>query len=767
MEETARKLRYGPYVAHSSLQLLFGFVMLMNSLAVCSAGSWPKRSALVGGVALGLLGLLVMSGWATNTSWLLHVLPGAPVMTFNAAAIFLLAGAGLLAIAHEQLRLTAALGITVAVFAAISGSQMPINAALCFLLTGTIVASQAQRGRLRCQPVLEGVAASIVGAIGLASFVGYFGGMEAAYDWGGSVGMSVHAALGFLLCGIILLQLAIDHDRGWSPLGPKWLPIPAAVFVLTVSVVYWQAMLHESPQPDRYHTAVNATLPIGVLRAFVFALFVYFFQQARYQLKLATQAAAEQQHAETELRRLAREDRLTELPNRALLMERLQHTVTQAQLQQRYDFGFLFLDFDRFKFVNDTLGHRVGDELLRAIAGRLKRVVQPVDSLAVVVSGATAARLGGDEFVVLLQDTPPQQVMNLVNDLVAALGEPYHLAGQEVHSTASIGVVLGDAEYRRSEEIVRDADAAMYAAKRSGKARYVVFDADMRAALRRRLQLENDLWGAIERQELLLTYQPVLSLSTGEIQSVEVIPNWHHPSMGEVSATEFIAIAEESDLIHSVSDWLLTAACEQMAEWQHDLGTSAPACISLNLSHKLFRDPRFVGKVSQILAQTALPPECLQLEIGESAFAAHEHAAILSAEKLRELGVQLIIDEFGTGSASLTSVHRLPVDAIKVNRSLLADLESSQDTAALVHALAVLVRNVGMRMVAEGVQTFPQAVALQKLGCGFAQGRFLAPPLTADEFEQFAPCHGGGITRETQGAMTFAHRWSDTMVLCN
>jgi len=214
-------------------------------------------------------------------------------------------------------------------------------------------------------------------------------------------------------------------------------------------------------------------------------------------------------------------------------------------------------------------------------------------------------------------------VIRLVSELVTTLAEPYHLAGQEVHSTASIGVVLGDAEYQRSEEVLRDADAAMYAAKRAGKARYVVFDADMRAALRRRLQLESDLRCALERQELSLTYQPVLSLSTGEIQSVEALPYWRHADLGEICPTEFIAIAEESDLILSLSDWMLTAGCQQMAQWQNDLGASAPSSISLNLSSKLFRDQRLVNKISHVLAQTGLSPQSLQLEIGERTFATH------------------------------------------------------------------------------------------------------------------------------------------------
>jgi diguanylate cyclase (GGDEF)-like protein/PAS domain S-box-containing protein len=871
------------------------------------------RCALLTGASLTLLGLAVMGAWLTKTAIVLQILPGAAAMRFNAAALFLCVGIGLIALAWQRHRAVISLGLTVFLLAAFTATQdvlavdlgidncllhdwsgigptpsgrMAVNTGFCFMLTGLSLASLGYRGKWRLQPLVEGVAGSVVAAVGLATAVGYFSGIEAAYGWGGSIGMAFHTGLAFVLCGVTLIRLAMDHERAWSEHSPKWLPLTAAMLVVTVSLVYWQALRVELPRGTKYHTVVNATLAMGLLRALVFALMVYYYQQSRRQLRLTAQAAealhesqrrfraifdqtfqfiglmstqgilleanrtalafaglsesdvvgkpfwetawwthdrelqnklrdavarashgefirfeathpdregelhvvdfslkpvrdeggrvvmlipegrdiTEQKHAEVELIRLARQDRLTGLPNRSLLMERLQHVVAQSQARQQFEYGFLFLDFDRFKFVNDTLGHRIGDELLKAIASRLKAVTKPLDSLDNVVANATAARMGGDEFVVLLPSASRGQILELTETLLTALSEPYHLAGREVHSTASIGVVIGDAHYHRAEEVIRDADAAMYAAKHAGKARYVEFDAQMRAAFHRRLQLENDLRGAIERHEMALAYQPVLSLATGEIQSVEVLARWRHPMAGEIDPAEFVPIAEESDLIHTLSDWVLTTACEQMVQWQHDLGASAPAIISLNLSYKQFRDPRLLTRIQQVLEQSGLKPECLQFEIGEAAFASDEHSAQRIAQAIRGFGIQLIIDDFGTGSASLASVHRYPVDAIKVNRSMLADLETSQDSAALIHALAVLVRNIGVSMVADGVETFAQAAALQKLGCGFAQGHFLARPLSAAEFEQFAPRHGG-IMCEAQGAMAFAHRWSDTMVL--
>lgn len=887
-------------------------MMLANRLAFSLVGISARSCGVAAAIALASLGLLVMCGWLLDLPLLVQVLPGGAAMRFNTAALFMLVGAALAALVSARRFAAVALGGLIAIFAAATAIQdllgidvgidhcimdesitmqpnpgrMAINTAFCFLLTGLTLGSLACRGRWRVQPWLEGMAGSIVAAIGMAAAVGYFCGIEAAYGWGGSIGMAVHTALGFTLTGAVLIRLAVDHERAWSCHGPRWLPLCGALLVATVSLVYWQALRHEQLLPGSHRPVADATLAMGLLRAVVFALLIYYYQQSRRQLHLAAQSAADlrasewryraifdqtfqfiglistsgtvleanrtaltfaglaetdvvgkpfwetawwshsphlqsqlrdaigrarqgeficfeathpdrdgklhvvdfslkpvqdelgrvvmlipegrditdQKRAEEELTRLARQDKLTELPNRSLLMDRLQHVVAKANEQQKYRYAFLFLDFDRFKFVNDTLGHRIGDELLKAIAERLRQVVGTVNCLDCAAAGDSTARLGGDEFVVLLQDKQPGQVIALAEQLLVALTEPYQLAGHEVRSTASIGIVLGGPDYRRAEEVVRDADAAMYVAKRAGKARYVMFDVDMREGFHRRLQLENDLRDAVERHEMSLTYQPILSLSTGEIQSVEVLPRWRHPSAGDVDPAEFIRIAEESDLIYGLGDWMLASACRQMVQWQHDLGDSAPAIISINLSYKQFRDPRLLAKIQQMLAESGLQPGCLQFEIGEIAFSADQSAATAVAHAIRDLGIQLVIDDFGTGSASLTSVRRFPVDAIKLNRSMLADLDTSTDSAALIHALAVLVRNLGVCMVAEGVETFAQAAALQKLGCSYAQGHFLASPLTAEEFERFVPRHGG-ITCQAQGAMAFSNHWSRTMVL--
>jgi EAL domain-containing protein (putative c-di-GMP-specific phosphodiesterase class I) len=306
----------------------------------------------------------------------------------------------------------------------------------------------------------------------------------------------------------------------------------------------------------------------------------------------------------------------------------------------------------------------------------------------------------------------------------------------------------------------------MYTAKRAGKDRYVVFDDAMREACRRSLQLENDLRTAIGGPQLSLNYQPVVSLSSGEVRSVEVRPHWLHPSLGEISPAEFIPVAEESDLILSFGRWELESACRQMVEWLAVLGPLAPATISVNLSRKQFVRPDLLLTLQSVLATTGLDPSRLQLEVSEQAFGMDERAALAIAQSIRQLGIRLAIDDFGTGSSSLTAVHRLPIDTIKVNRAMPVSIEDSNDSAALLHALAVLVRNLGICMVADGVTNSRQAIALEELGCDCGQGDFFAAPLNVEEFLRFAR-RSSHNQFAAQGAMAFANRWSEKMVLSN
>ncbi len=413
----------------------------------------------------------------------------------------------------------------------------------------------------------------------------------------------------------------------------------------------------------------------------------------------------------------------------------------------------MFLDFDRFKNINDSLGHDVGDALLQSIAGRLQNQIRSVDSVSRDAIGHTAARLGGDEFVVLLDEVHRHEDAQLVADrLLSALAKPYQLDKYEVHSTASMGIVVGDPSYQRAEDVLRDADTAMYEAKRLGRGRYVVFDASMRERVQRRLYLENDLRKAISEQQLLLTYQPIVSLSTGELVSVEALVRWKHPAEGLISPGEFIPIAEESDLILILDQWVLREGCRQLAEWQAALGAAAPATLSINVSRKRLARPDLVESIRQVVAETGIQPAAIQLEVTEGAFVSDVKAAVQSMKALKALGVKLAIDDFGTGSSSFASLHQFPVDVLKIDRSLLANLEQSKDSACLIQGLAVMVRNLGITMVAKGIEKPGEVTALQALGCDYGQGFFFAKPMSASQLQTFID-HGGNVKLHTQGAV--------------
>jgi diguanylate cyclase (GGDEF)-like protein/PAS domain S-box-containing protein len=470
----------------------------------------------------------------------------------------------------------------------------------------------------------------------------------------------------------------------------------------------------------------------------------------------------EQVLAEHELTRKARLDKLTGLPNRSLLLDRLQNTIQRAQTSGEAHYAVMFLDFDRFKFVNDCLGHDVGDALLQGIAERLQNNVRSVDSVSRMAVGNTAARIGGDEFVILLEGlATPMDVVGVADRLLSELAAPYQLGEHEVYSTASIGIALGDLGYHSADDVLRDADLAMYEAKRAGKARHALFDASLRSQLVRRQRLEQDLRKAIELEQLVLRYQPVTSLANGQICEVEVLLAWHHPQEGCIDNSEVMSLAEESGLVHQLGSWLLHSACSQMILWQRELGNASPPLISLNISPKEFARREWLDQVRRVLTETGLAPERLQFEIDERALGRDATATIATMHELRNLGVQLAMDGFGNGGGSLAAVHRLPVRAIKAHPSLIAEIEHCKYAASLVHALAVLLRNLDMRVIMTGIERSSQVLALQELGCGYGQGTLLGQPVTADEL---ADCFGP-TNNETTGAMFFAHRLADHMHL--
>jgi len=446
----------------------------------------------------------------------------------------------------------------------------------------------------------------------------------------------------------------------------------------------------------------------------------------------------DRKRAEKELARAAMYDRLTGLPNRTLLLDLVQQALARAR-RSRGLLALMFLDFDRFKLINDGLGHDVGDSLLCEIAARLTNELRCGDSLSRSESGTSAARMGGDEFVVMLEPIrQAEDALAAADRLLAALARPYRLGLHEVFSSASIGIVVAGCDYERAEDLIRDADTAMYEAKRAGKARYAVFDEEMRNRVQRRHLLENELRRAIEGEQFTLAYQPIVSLETGRLKSVEALLRWLHPAQGFISPAEFIPIAEESDLILHIGRWVLKEATRQMAEWVERLGPAAPPTISINLSRKQFAQSDLAEQVHDAAENAGLPPTRIQLEITEDTFASDVPTAIATMNAIKGLGFLLAIDDFGTGCSSFASLHEFPADVLKIDRSLLSDIETSKQTAALVHALAILTNNLGMAIVAEGVERESTVIILRELGCHFAQGFYFARPLSPDAFAEFA-----------------------------
>ncbi len=437
---------------------------------------------------------------------------------------------------------------------------------------------------------------------------------------------------------------------------------------------------------------------------------------------------------EAALEAAARTDRLTGLANRTALVERLDQVVRQARHHPERRFSVLFLDFDRFKMINDTLGHPVGDALLCQIAERLRRTLRASD-FAGPGGGNLVARLGGDEFVLLLSDAGDLDAAQAVaRRLLDVLSRTYSVNGHEIHSTASIGIVLGDEHTPSADALLRDADIAMYEAKHAGRGRAVVFNPQMHLRLTRRHEVETCLRHAIGTSQLSLVYQPIVDLDSGAIVSVEALARWQHPQLGVVSPAEFIPIAEDSGLILPLGEWTIREACRQFMAWRAADPQAAPAAISVNLSRVQMSPAETLRDLLlDVLATTGMPAQCLQLEVTEREVMRDPIAARRLMNELRELGVRLAMDDFGTGTSSLGCLRDFPFDTIKIDRSFLNELESNADVLALVQATLTLLDNLGRASVAEGVESAAQLAVLQSLGCRYAQGYHLSRPLAPAE----------------------------------
>jgi diguanylate cyclase (GGDEF)-like protein/PAS domain S-box-containing protein len=434
----------------------------------------------------------------------------------------------------------------------------------------------------------------------------------------------------------------------------------------------------------------------------------------------------------------ARTDALTRLPNRAAVMERLQRAIEHARRHPGYGFAVLFMDFDRFKQVNDTLGHTMGDELLRQIAARLETTLRPGDAVARVDSDLQlAARLGGDEFVVVLEGVHDASTVGAVADrLLADLAQPYTVGSQQLQSTASIGIVLWGhagalADLRAdADSVLRDADTAMYEAKRGGRNRYVIFDRSMQERVAHALTVEHELRRALEGDELFVVYQPVVDLASRRLTAVEALVRWRHPRRGLVPPVEFIGIAEECGLIDAVGDFVLRTACAQFAQWQRTLGDAAPPVLAVNLSRAQLRVAGLVPEVKWVLEQHGMQPQQLQLEVTES-LAAQDEGVQHTLRELKVLGVSLALDDFGTGYSSLACLHQLPVDRVKVDRSFVMHAQTVEYHRVLIEATIRVARTLGMVTVAEGIETEGQAQLMHELQCDYGQGYLFARPLDA------------------------------------
>ncbi|MBD2447609.1 EAL domain-containing protein [Nostoc sp. FACHB-152] len=441
-----------------------------------------------------------------------------------------------------------------------------------------------------------------------------------------------------------------------------------------------------------------------------------------YEILGHTYDITDRKRVEEQLVHNAYHDALTGLPNRALFIERLKYALQQAKRQENYLFAVLFIDLDRFKVINDSLGHVIGDQFLLTIASRLEVCIRPTD---------TSARFGGDEFTILLD--PIQDVSDAIKvaqRIQQELVLPIELNGQEVFTTASIGIALSSTvAYDQPEDLLRDADTAMYQAKSLGKARYELFNSDMYASALARLQLESDLRRAIERQEFRVYYQPVVSLTSGLIVGFEALVRWQHPERGLISPTKFIPLAEETGLIVEIGYWVLNEACRQMQTWRRSDCSNSLEKISVNLSVKQFSLPDLTERIGQILDSTGLESSRLVLEITESAIIENSDDATSTLTKLRDLGIELAIDDFGTGYSSLGRLYTLPISVLKIDQSFVKPMNTDKRNLDIIEIIITLAHKLGMYVNAEGVETQEQLELLTRLNCEYGQGYFFSKPL--------------------------------------
>ncbi|HUO10304.1 MAG TPA: EAL domain-containing protein [Phycisphaerae bacterium] len=428
-----------------------------------------------------------------------------------------------------------------------------------------------------------------------------------------------------------------------------------------------------------------------------------------------------------ELRRLAMHDRLTGLANRELMVERLKTSLCCAETGAS-KFAVYFLDFDRFKLINDSLGHDIGDLLLISVAERLNRALARRNGLA--------ARFGGDEFVLVLDDVKSlEDVTAFASELLATLRQPHMLRGHEVCSTASMGITFSDFGYGAHENLIRDADNAMYRAKTNGKDRFVLFDRGMHEQACERLLMEGELRRALARNELYLEYQPIIATHTGDLVGFEALMRWRHPVRGSISPALFIPIAEETGLICEMGNWALREACGQLGRWRKNLLAAGDLFVAVNISKRQLLEQMLLPEIRGILGAENIPANRLKLEVTESVIMDNPAAIIPVLQQFRTMGIGLAMDDFGTGHSSLTWLSRFPIDVLKIDRQFVTELSMNRQYGAIIQAIVTLAANMNMSVTAEGVETLEQLTHIQALDCQMAQGYYFAQPMLAEQCE--------------------------------
>ncbi|MGD1919887.1 MAG: EAL domain-containing protein [Pleurocapsa sp.] len=432
----------------------------------------------------------------------------------------------------------------------------------------------------------------------------------------------------------------------------------------------------------------------------------------------------ERQKVQQQLVHDALHDSLTGLPNRAFLMERINFTIAHARENHGYMYALLFIDLDRFKIINDSLGHLTGDMLLIAVSKLLQECVRENDIVA---------RLGGDEFVILLDGIRNVRDATFIGDRIQQrLQSPFELQDQSIFTSASIGIVFSSVEYSNASDLMRDADIAMYRAKDNGKGRYTIFDQTMYDETLRLVELENNLRLALQRDELMMYYQPIISLDSNSLIGFEALVRWKHPQRGFISPTEFIPIAEDTGLILDIGEWILKEACEQLQKWREQfsrLPLIRSIKMSINLASQQLQQPNFIKKLDRILLETGLSGRFLKLEITESALIEPEGNIQNTLRQIRNRNIKLSIDDFGTGYSSLSYLRRFPIDTLKIDRSFIEQMNFDSENFEIVRLIITLAKTLGMDTISEGVETLQQLNQLKALGCEFGQGYLFSRPL--------------------------------------